>query len=123
MFMTWAEDAVFGLVFGRNLTPEPINRSLWAAGCEIIPMHCARDIQPWMVKVAGAGFPDFKANRCHEARAFFLPVLRSVSGTIDAQIEPANHPVVARLSILDRDLYVYKTHNFRIKVGAFDVRA
>ena len=119
----WTEQLVLALILACQLLLEPLYGRLWAAGCEIISVHSACDIQSWVVEVAGAGSTYFEAYTRHEASVFFLPILRRVACTIETEIKFTHHVLISRLPVFNRDLYEHWPTGFGIKVRTLYVRA
>ena len=76
-----------------------------------------------MVEIAGTGFACDKTNALHKANVFFLPVLSGISCAIQAEIKHTHHILVARLAILDGDLYVHRPNGLGVEVCSLYIRA
>ena len=88
---------------------------------EVVAVHRQRQLPVHVLEVARSGQPSLKSALLQKRRVLLNPVLRGISGSVQAQVKSRNLALVTRLEVLDGKFSLDSSCGLGIEVRPSDV--
>ena len=97
----WSEVMRLDLVLLLHSSLHPLQ-----ACREVVAVHRQFQLPVHVLEIARTGQPSLEAALHQKRRVLLCPVLRGISGSVQAQVESCDLALITRLEVLDGNLYV-----------------